>query len=87
MIFLNDYSQLFTTFLCSFLAGDEGELTYTIKQRDICNAVDLASASKVNLLFIFVFAFSEEKLDLYSVGFFPKFFSVGTEGFCKINVS
>ncbi|KAM3725156.1 WD repeat-containing protein [Dirofilaria immitis] len=29
-----------------FLAGDEGELTYTIKQKDICDAVDIASASK-----------------------------------------
>uniref|UniRef100_A0AAF5PJ58 BING4 C-terminal domain-containing protein n=3 Tax=Wuchereria bancrofti TaxID=6293 RepID=A0AAF5PJ58_WUCBA len=29
-----------------FLAGDDGELTYTIKQKDICNAVDIASASK-----------------------------------------
>ncbi|VDN34455.1 unnamed protein product [Gongylonema pulchrum] len=29
-----------------FLAGDEGELTYTIDQNDICDAVDIASASK-----------------------------------------
>ncbi|VDO34835.1 unnamed protein product [Brugia timori] len=29
-----------------FLAGDKGELTYTVKQEDICNAVDIASASK-----------------------------------------
>uniref|UniRef100_A0A915PTJ0 BING4 C-terminal domain-containing protein n=1 Tax=Setaria digitata TaxID=48799 RepID=A0A915PTJ0_9BILA len=29
-----------------FLAGDEGELTYTIKQKDICSDVDIASASK-----------------------------------------
>ncbi|VDK87793.1 unnamed protein product [Litomosoides sigmodontis] len=29
-----------------FLAGDEGELTYTIDQKDICNAVDIASADK-----------------------------------------
>ncbi|KAL3983172.1 BING4CT (NUC141) domain family protein [Acanthocheilonema viteae] len=29
-----------------FLAGDEGELTYTIEQKVICSAVDIASASK-----------------------------------------
>ncbi|VDK70691.1 unnamed protein product [Onchocerca ochengi] len=29
-----------------FLAGDKGELTHTIKQKDICDAVDIASASK-----------------------------------------
>lgn len=31
----------------SYLVTDDGELSYTIRQKDICASVDMASATKV----------------------------------------
>lgn len=74
LIFLNDYSQLFISLFYSFLAGDEGELTYTIEQKNICNAIDIASASKVNLSHTFVFFFRISEV-----------FGVRSQVICRIN--